>query len=46
MVFLLLVAGYETAVNLIASGTLELLHNPDQIEKQRGDLSLINMSST
>jgi cytochrome P450 len=46
MAFLLLVARHETAVNLIASGTLELLQNPDQIQKPRGDLSLINVSST
>jgi cytochrome P450 len=41
MVFLLLVAGHETTVNLIGSGTLELLQHPDQIEKLRRDPSLI-----
>ena len=41
MVFLLLVAGHETTVNLIASGTLELLQHPDQMEKLRRDPSLI-----
>jgi cytochrome P450 PksS len=41
MVFLLLVAGHETTVNLIGSGTLELLRHPDQMEKLRRDPSLI-----
>jgi len=41
MAFLLLVAGHETTVNLIASGTLALLENPEQIEKLESDASLI-----
>ncbi len=41
MVFLLLVAGHETTVNLIGSGTLELLQHPDQMGKLRRDPSLI-----
>ena len=32
MVMLLLIAGYETTVNLIATGTLVLLENPEQRE--------------
>ena len=38
---LLLVAGYETTVNLIGNGTLALLQNPDQLQKLRDDPSLI-----
>lgn len=41
MVFLLLIAGHETTVNLIASGTLALLEYPDQMEKLRGEPALI-----
>jgi cytochrome P450 len=36
-----LIGGQETTTNLIASGTLTLLRNPDQLEKLRGNLSLI-----
>lgn len=41
MVFLLLVAGYETTVNLIGNGTLALLQHPEQLVRLRSDPSLI-----
>jgi cytochrome P450 len=37
MVFLLLVAGHETTVNLVGSGMLALLENPDQMERLHND---------
>ena len=40
MAFLLLVAGHETTVNLIASATLALLEHPEQTERLRRDPSL------
>jgi cytochrome P450 len=41
MVFLLLIAGHETTVNLISSGVLALLEHPDQMEKLRRDPTMI-----
>lgn len=41
MIFLLLIAGHETTVNLIANGTLALLQNPHPMQMLRDDPSLI-----
>jgi cytochrome P450 len=41
MVFLLLIAGHETTVNLIGNGVLALLENPDQMEHLRGNPTII-----
>jgi cytochrome P450 PksS len=44
MVFLLLVAGHETTVNLIGSGMLELMRHPEEMEKLRREPSLIRLA--
>lgn len=41
MIFLLLIAGHETTVNLIGNGVLSLLDNPDSLEQLRSDPGLI-----
>src|SRR6201995_1304473 len=41
MAFLLMVAGHETTVNLIASGMLALLLNPGELARLRADRSLL-----
>jgi cytochrome P450 len=41
MIFALLLAGHETTVNLIASGTLALLTHPEQADRLRAHPELI-----
>ena len=41
MVFLLLIAGHETTVNLIGNGTLALLENPNEMSKLQSQPSLV-----
>ncbi|HEX5886087.1 MAG TPA: cytochrome P450 [Pyrinomonadaceae bacterium] len=41
MVFLLLIAGHETTVNLIGNGTLALIENPNEMRKLQSEPSLV-----
>jgi cytochrome P450 PksS len=41
MILLLIMAGHETTVNLIASGVLALLEHPDQMDRLRQDPTLM-----
>lgn len=42
MVFLLVVAGYETTVHLITNGVVALLENPEQLARLRDDPTLFD----
>lgn len=42
MVFLLIVAGFETTVHLITNGVLTLLQHPEQLERLRAEPDLID----
>ncbi|HYO55537.1 cytochrome P450 [Archangium sp.] len=42
MLFLLLVAGHETTVNLLGTGLLALLQHPEQLERLRADPGLMD----
>ena len=44
MIFLLLLAGHETTVNLIANGVLALLQHPGEMEKLRSRPELIDLA--
>jgi cytochrome P450 len=41
MASIILIAGHETTVNLIGTGTLMLLQYPDQLQRLRSDPELI-----
>ena len=44
MVFLLLIAGHETTVNLIGNGMLALLRHPDQMKRLRDEPGMIKVA--
>ena len=44
MIFLLLIAGHETTVNLIGNGMLALLRNPDQMKRLRDEPGMIKIA--
>jgi cytochrome P450 PksS len=44
MVFLLLIAGHETTVNLIGNGMLALLRHPDQMKRLRDQPDMIKVA--
>jgi len=41
MIFLLLIAGHETTVNLIGNGTLALLQHPSEMQRLRDDATIV-----
>ncbi len=41
MLFLLIVAGYETTVHLITNGVITLLQHPHELARLRGDMALM-----
>lgn len=41
MIFLLLIAGHETTVNLIGNGTLALLQHPAEMQRLRDDATIV-----
>jgi cytochrome P450 len=44
MVFLLLIAGHETTVNLIGNGTLALIDNPNEMRKLLSQPSIVKLA--